>query len=609
MKDGRNIVGELSSEERAIIEKEYGPQKCFGSAARSKEQLASIHELTEKEMEFFGQDDSDSANLSVQMLYKFHGTFVPVRFTKELQSFVQDNPMLRSAYCPMEERVVRVVFQETQPAADIVYRNLMGQPSAKIDGDIYNYMGADMRQTFDITRGPLFRFAVFHTGKDEYAIILTILGVLRDYMDISGLLAEMDPKAAAARKTAPKAKTAAEPKVQITDEGRRYWAQLLAGLPSSPKIPYCAESGQPFSQKAYRLPGLEAYEDLLAKKSGGNTELFISILQTAWGLYLQHVNHSWDVCCCVLTPMGKNKSGNQTMIPIRLQANPAFTVGATVENLYEQFLASQPYGSEDRKVMDALIGGQRKLFNHFLSFGEFGGYAQASSDGAVMENVWDMRGLPLGVYFHFLPSGITATFLYDEGSFPPGGVERLAWEFTMTLHQVLTLWGSTLAEFHEKLEEGLSGSERAVSGKEEPVEKFLAGIPFFDGVDKEILRRLAARAEQSVRYEGDYIMSLGAKRMVYFLAEGQVARLMDSGSGWLNMLDVALDGAWINDTVLLPKCKSKSAAEVISEEARIVAVPVDDFEAVLCAEPKIMRCFLLHALKEMEKYERRWAET
>ena len=100
MKDGRNIVGELSSEERAIIEKEYGPQKCFGSAARSKEQLASIHELTEKEMEFFGQDDSDSANLSVQMLYKFHGTFVPVRFTKELQSFVQDNPMLRSAYCP-----------------------------------------------------------------------------------------------------------------------------------------------------------------------------------------------------------------------------------------------------------------------------------------------------------------------------------------------------------------------------------------------------------------------------------------------------------------------------------------------------------------------------
>lgn len=179
----------------------------------------------------------------------------------------------------------------------------------------------------------------------------------------------------------------------------------------------------------------------------------------------------------------------------------------------------------------------------------------------------------------------------------------------MTLHQVLTLWGSTLAEFHEKLEEGLSGSERAVSGKEEPVEKFLAGIPFFDGVDKEILRRLAARAEQSVRYEGDYIMSLGAKRMVYFLAEGQVARLMDSGSGWLNMLDVALDGAWINDTVLLPKCKSKSAAEVISEEARIVAVPVDDFEAVLCSEPKIMRCFLLHALKEMEKYERRWAET
>lgn len=609
MKDGRNIVGELSSEERAIIEKEYGPQKCFGSAARSKEQLASIHELTEKEMEFFGQDDSDSANLSVQMLYKFHGTFVPVRFTKELQSFVQDNPMLRSAYCPLQDRVVRVVFQETQPAADIVYRNLTGQPSAKIDGDIYNYMGADMRRTFDVGRGPLFRFAVFHTGKDEYAIIMTILGVLRDHMDIGRILAEMDPKAAAAKKTAPTEKKAAEPKTQITDEVRRYWAQILAGLPPTPKLPYCAETGNPFSQKAYRLPGLEAYEELLAKKSGGSTEMFINILQTAWELYLQHVNHSRDVCCCVLTPVEKNRGGNQMMIPVRLQAKPSSTVGETVERQHRQFLDSRPFGGVGRKVMGALLGGQRKLFNHFLSFGEFGGYSQASSGGAVMENVWDMQGLPLGVYFHFLPSGITATFLYDEGSFLPGGVERMAWEFTMTLHQVLTLWGSTLAEFHEKLEAALSGSERAVSVKEEPAENLLAELPFFDGVGGESLRRLAAHAEQFVRYEGDYIMSFGAKRMVYFLAEGQVARLMDSGSGWLNMLDVALDGAWINDTVLLPKCKSKSAAEVISEEARIVAVPVDDFEAVLGGEPQIMRRFLLHALKEMEKYERRWAET
>jgi CRP-like cAMP-binding protein len=99
------------------------------------------------------------------------------------------------------------------------------------------------------------------------------------------------------------------------------------------------------------------------------------------------------------------------------------------------------------------------------------------------------------------------------------------------------------------------------------------------------------------------------KPKLFFLAEGQMARLMDSGNGWLNMLDVAMDGAWINETVLLPKCKSKSAAEVISEEARILAIPADDFEAVLGAEPPLMRRAFLHVLKEMEKYERRWVET
>ena len=201
-------------------------------------------------------------------------------------------------------------------------------------------------------------------------------------------------------------------------------------------------------------------------------------------------------------------------------------------------------------------------------------------------------------------------FLYDESCFPPGGVERLAWEFEMTLYQVLTAWDDTLASFHEKLTAGLAGvALAAASGKEEPVEKLLAEIPLFEGVGRENLQLLAAHARQSIHYEGDYIMPYAPKPTLFFLAEGQVARLMDSGSGWLNMLDLAADGAWINETVLLPKCRSKCAAEVVSGEARIVRVLAEDFEAVLAKEPQLSHRVILHAIKEMEKYERYWAGT
>lgn len=97
MEDGRNIIGELSLEDQAIITREYGPQACFGSRIVSRTPVASIHALTPEEQTFFGQSGSDSAHFSVQRLFKFHGTFVPVRFTKELQRLAQDNPILRPA--------------------------------------------------------------------------------------------------------------------------------------------------------------------------------------------------------------------------------------------------------------------------------------------------------------------------------------------------------------------------------------------------------------------------------------------------------------------------------------------------------------------------------
>ncbi len=615
MAEDRNIAGEISEEDRKIIQDEYGLQKIFGNGAESRTQIISIHELTEPEKEFFSQTSSDTSALSLQMLYKFHGSFVPVRFTKELNRIVEGDPMLRSGYCVLNDRVVRVAFQETKAGADIIYRNLGGQPPEHVDVDLYNYMVADMRQPFDIACGPLFRFAVFHTGKNEYAVLLTVLGVIKDRLDISGLfdsmglIADEDVPAVPGEKTKTKTeeKQPEEKKCQITDEVRRYWAELLTGMPPMPAIPYCGESGRPFSQKAYRLPGLDAYAELLAKKSEGRTEKFICILQTAWGLYLQHVNHSADVCCCVLAPM--EDGAGQTMIPLRLKVNPGFTVDAVIEKQLRQFLASRACGSAGKKAMGELLGEQRRLFNHILNFGAFGGYAKAASGGAVAENAWNLQGLPLGVYFHFLPSGLSAVFLYDEGRFPPGGVERLAWEFEMTLYHVLAHSGSTLAEFHEKLEGAFTGKTPGLTAKQEPVETILSEIPLFRGISGKALQRLAARAEISVRYEGDYIMSFAGKPTVYFLAEGQLARLMDSGSGWLNMLDIVMDGAWVNETVLLPKCKSKCAAEVISEDARLVSLPLEDFQAVLETEPKITNRALLSALKEMEKYQRYWTDN
>ncbi len=614
MSDGRNIAEELSEQEKKSLTEAYGSQIILGSKVNAKERLESVHDLTEREIDFFGQEVSDSTGLSVQMLYKHHGTIVPVRFVRIINLLVERDPMLRSGYFLAEERILRVTFSGLKSEIDVVFRNLAGNPADEIEEALSNYMEADMRHPFDLERGPLFRFAVFNTGKDEYAILLTVLGHLRNHFDIGRMLAGMgaegaeDVRTPFAGDTAAEEKPLAESKGQVGGDARRYWGQLLAGMPAMPALPGYRETGRISARKAYRLPGLEAYQDLLAKKSGGNKEKFICILQTAWCLFLQHVNKTSDVCCCVQMVVESGTVAGPVVIPFRLRAKDGYTVGATVEKQLGQLQASGSYGSVGRKGMAGLLGSQHGFFNHILNFGEFGGYAQAFSGGAVVENAWDMRGLPLAVCFRFRPSGIAASFLYDEGAFLPGGVERLAWEYEMTLHHVLTLWGSTLSDFHGKLAAAFSGQESALSTKEDSVEKMLSEFPLFVGISMAGLQRLSAHASLSVRYEGDYIISFPAKPTVYFLAEGQLARLMDSGSGWLNMLDIVTDGAWVNETVLLPKCKSKSAAEVLSEEARLIAIPLEDFEAVLDTEPMLLRRLMLHTLKEMEKYQRYWTE-
>ena len=106
----RNIAGELTPEEQAIIEAAYGPQPCFGHALFSKDELLSVHELTPREAWFFDPDTFVSPSCVVQTLYKFQGTFTTLQFNRALRLLIEREPLLRSGYIRLPGRVVRVAF-------------------------------------------------------------------------------------------------------------------------------------------------------------------------------------------------------------------------------------------------------------------------------------------------------------------------------------------------------------------------------------------------------------------------------------------------------------------------------------------------------------------
>lgn len=619
MNTGRDITDRLTQEEQAAIEAEFGPQPCFGHALFSKETLESVHELTSTEAWFFDPGTFMSEHCAMQTLFKFRGTITTLQFNRALRMLIERDSSLRSGFIRLPDRVVRIAFPAERYTDDVFYRNLSGQLKGEMGYTLNSYMNADVRRGFDISRGPLFRFAIFRTGTEEYAVLLTILGLVKSRLDMRQLFEAMEMRTISGP---PAEASFTEEGAYVAEPIRQYWGKILADLPPRPELPFCnKDTGRPFSQRAYRMAVPEEMTLLLRQKSEGNQNMLMCILQTVWGLFLQHTNACDDTYCCMLMPVDEKKSApgglKQTVMPVRLRTEASQTVREVITGQFRQLLASRPFSCFDKKGLSDLLGNHRELFSHYLSFGSFGRQessyadAQASREGTpVAENVWDAQGMPLGVYFFSNASGISLNFLYDAARFSAEGIEKIAQAFRVTLVNVFNSWDDTMDLFRLKLAKMMDSSSRVSAVVLRlPAETLLKRHAFFEGVRDSSLHKLAMSTKRVTRFEGDYFPVYGKTPLLYFLAEGQVVRYIKGSSGWLNLLDLKGKGSWLNETVFLPKCKSELTAEVLSEEAQLLTIPMDAFENLLSEEPFLMRRMFLHTLKEMEKYQRSWIET
>jgi signal-transduction protein with cAMP-binding, CBS, and nucleotidyltransferase domain len=138
---------------------------------------------------------------------------------------------------------------------------------------------------------------------------------------------------------------------------------------------------------------------------------------------------------------------------------------------------------------------------------------------------------------------------------------------------------------------------------------YLKELPFFQGILEEKLYQVARAAKLRTYFENDQIMMNHDYGQMFFLLEGRVARLMDPGSGWYSMLDVAKEGKILNETVMMERCKSSVMGEVLSEKARILIVPLPQLMDLALGSNSFRKHITLHILGEMEKYQRRWVSS
>ena len=116
-------------------------------------------------------------------------------------------------------------------------------------------------------------------------------------------------------------------------------------------------------------------------------------------------------------------------------------------------------------------------------------------------------------------------------------------------------------------------------------------------------------AKVSTHFEGDRIADKEIEENLVFVVKGKVARYLETGDGWYNALDIKSENTWINEIVLLPDHRCRLSAEVLTDQAVLLTVPLLVMQRLLNGSPRLSQNVIQHILRQMERYQKLWMQS
>ena len=591
---------DLPQEEQDVLTQIYGAQSGY-----TAKKISYVQELEEDEEYYFDKNVFQSPNFFVQRLYKVSGNLVPLKFNLAVSKLIEQTDELRTNFCSVGTRTLKIIFESRKEIPEIIYRNL--ENVADIDETLKNILEADMRKSFDLRHDKLIRLSVFHTGEKEYAILITLPQLTAESFEAKNLF-----RSALGMELIPSSKkefVATENIEPIIN----YWSKIFSNLPAPATLPFEKKFAGLNSQKSYRLTIPAAIMSDLREKSNSNKIMLMSIFQSAWAILLQEVNHSHDTAFSVL--IADKNTKDIKSIPVRFETDDESTLAALTNKQFKQMIISRPYACKDFSAIKKILQPQAKNFDHFLSFGDFleeeykYSTANSAADGIlVQQNSWNGQNTKLGIYFHYKENTTSITILYDANRFAENFGILLAQRYSLIIQQMILDWNLPYENFMARLTERLQFEPSSIENDAKYLLQFISQLSLLQGREG-TLQTLLKMAKLTTYFEGDRISASEMENKLIFVAEGKLVRSLDAGDGWYNTLDIVKENSWINETVLLPKRKAKMSAEVLTEKAVLMTIPLEDMQKFLKTEFGIENKILMHVLAEMEKYQRLWINS
>ena len=171
-------------------------------------------------------------------------------------------------------------------------------------------------------------------------------------------------------------------------------------------------------------------------------------------------------------------------------------------------------------------------------------------------------------------------------------------------------WKQPLSSFSQgtRSDTGSSGAKPPAASESawERLHSFVSGLEFFREIPLETLYRDITTPRNVACFMGDIVPGKDIEENFIFLVRGNAVRNVDPGDGSFNYLDFCSPNAWLNESVLLPRKKTRLSIEIMSEDATLLYIPVQEMNRLMNDEPLVMRRMLVHAVAAMENYQKLW---
>lgn len=613
----------ITDNEKIILEQVYG-KSAFDETGYKSNKIVEVLDLTAEEQKFFSKKNFVSQNFSVQVLYKIAGNIIPLKFNLAVHNMMNAEKNFRANFCNVENRVLKVIFDKNLPLPEIVYRNLSNYENEELDDMLTKIMEADRRLDFNLQNGKLMRFSVFHTGENEFAVLITMPQIIAGSFNSKNFFSVVF---SGDKYTITDTKQFSIGFADVEDSVRNYWQGILKKLPPIKGVPYAKKTSGNYVRKAYREKIPRDIVSELRLKTNSNKAMLMALLQTSWGFLLQALNRVDETAFCRLILNSRNIGSENALslnvIPIILKNSANETVESIVKSQFRQMIISQSYSFFDWQSLQDMTAHRGVTFNHFLTFLNFGdeqkNYFQTKAETfgkIVTRNFWDNFGMKLAVYFQYSLKDLSMTFFYDTNSFPPDVGIRFAKKYNLILQNLLNYWQQPFEKFMNHVTEIVFRNAQVAETEQELDDRqiitdFISKNKILQGESVGANTMLMESAKLVTYFEGDRIYGETIEKNLVFVVEGKVVRSLDSGDGWYNALDVISHGGWINENILLKKedRRSNLAAEILTEKATVLLIPMASLVNVLTKYPGFHRNFMKHILRQMEKYQILWLQS